>query len=231
MKRSFAIPAFASTVAVAPSAAPSAAPAFSCPCGTCGTPFACPAAPAVGTQALPVPISVFTHAPSPPADSVPPAGLNEPPEIRQARNRSEYEKRLLRFWLTRINGIKAFHQQQHPGLGLVVLVGADFVGQKTGRGSLTPNLRLVLQLLEANFLVVYVKEHYTSQLCPRCFGRSEFVKRGNVRRKCCKGECARQGKPFCFHRDVGAAVHLPTIMCFMLTHNGERAAVYRFQNE
>ena len=113
---------------------------------------------------------------------------------------------------------------------LIFVVGADWVGGGQSRGARTPGIKLLLRLLEDESLVIYCDEFYTSQLCPRCLSRSEFVRDRDYRSKrCtneqCQGRPAPNGevRPFVFGRDVGAAVTFLTGLRFELEHQGVRA--------
>jgi hypothetical protein len=149
----------------------------------------------------------------------------------QARRRGEGEQGALRVLLGWIDKVKKRHHAQHPGKGLVFVIGADCVGSHS-RGARKAPLRLLLRLLSDQFLVILVNEAYTSQLCPRCLGPTSFVRTRDYRsKKCdrCHGpgcDDKAQPRPFVFDRDYAAAVNFVTILRYMCSHGGKRPPVF-----
>ena len=153
----------------------------------------------------------------------------------QARTRGESEEGALRVFLRWIADVKQRHHQEHPGCGLVFVVGADCIGSRSWGARKGP-LRLLLRLLTDQFLVIMLDEAYTSQLCPRCLGRTSFVRKRDLRSKKCDhchgpGRDERgQPRPFVFDRDYAAAVNFVTILRYMCSHGGKRPRVFEKAN-
>ena len=153
----------------------------------------------------------------------------------QARTRGESEEGALRVFLRWIADVKQRHHQEHPGCGLVFVVGADCIGSQS-RGARKGPLQLLLRLLMDQFLVITLDEAYTSQLCPRCLGKTSFVRKRDLRSKKCDhchgpGRDERgQPRPFVFDRDYAAAVNFVTILRYMCSHGGKRPRVFEKAN-
>jgi hypothetical protein len=148
----------------------------------------------------------------------------------QARTRGESEDGALRVYLSWIDSVKKRHQETHPGVGLVFIVGADCVGSLYWGVRQAP-LQLLLRLLSDQFLVILIDEAYTSQLCPQCLGTTTFVRKRDLRSKQCnhchgKSDAQGQSRPFVFDRDIGAAVNFVTILRYMCAHDGRRPLVF-----
>ena len=149
--------------------------------------------------------------------------------------RGESEEGALRVFLRWIADVKQRHHQEHPGCGLVFVVGADCIGSQS-RGARKGPLRLLLRLLTDQFLVITLDEAYTSQLCPRCLGTTTFVRKRDLRSKKCD-HCHGPGRdeqgqprPFVFDRDYAAAVNFVTILRYMCSHGGKRPRVFEKAN-
>ena len=64
----------------------------------------------------------------------------------QAQTRGESEEGALRVFLRWIASVKQRHHQEHPGCGLVFVLGADCIGSQS-RGARTAPLQLLVRLL------------------------------------------------------------------------------------
>jgi hypothetical protein len=148
--------------------------------------------------------------------------------LEEARKRGETELGQSRVYRDFIDSIKA----QHPNGPIVFVVGAAWMGGHV-HGARTPGIRLLLRLLEDEFLVIYCNEDYTSRLCPECLSRSDFVRDRDYRSKyctnpACHGSPAPDGaaRRFVFHRDIAAPVLFRIGLRFELEHQGQRALAF-----
>jgi hypothetical protein len=118
-------------------------------------------------------------------------------------------------------------QGNEPGRTPMVLIGGgDF--NTSQRGNRSSPAKAISRILATKFPVFFIDEHYTSKLCPKCFGELQAVKRTRNRHWVCKNLLCRSvpDHDFLVHKDKSAAINM--FLCFLsLIMCGKRPKPFR----
>ena len=103
---------------------------------------------------------------------------------------------------------------------LIVLVGDS--GRTGGHGYDRHDVSTILRVLAEHFLIIYVPETYSSQLCCGCLRAVDFLnKRQSLRTKVCLDCPANAGNDYVFDRDFGASLIFYYYMLYTFGSGGE----------
>jgi hypothetical protein len=130
-----------------------------------------------------------------------------------------------RFWSTVVNEIreqiKALQKLHPKKTGAPIILFGD--GNFSSKGHRQAPNKFLLKYLSKFFLVVIINEAYTSQNCPKCFGKLKKIEETGTRHWYCDaGDCRSTKKGgvkadrFLVHKDISAPMNFVTIFAQLL---------------